>query len=73
MIVREIHVIKGGVGSNITNNMQQDTEEDGSLLEIIELAHSLRQEQLFITNEQNSYISLNESLVQNASRVAQVC
>lgn len=49
----------------------QSTSE-GNLLEIIDLAHSLRQEQLYITNEQNTFNHLNETLAKNSSNVAQV-
>lgn len=45
---------------------------EGNLLEIIDLAHSLRQEHLYITNEQNTFVSLNEALNKNSSNVAQV-
>lgn len=50
--------------------MQSNNE--GNLLEIIDLAHSLRQEQLFIANEQNTFNKLNETLLKNSSNVAQV-
>lgn len=46
--------------------------ENGNLLEIIDLAHSLRQEHLFIVHEQNSFNRLNETLNRNSSNVAQV-
>jgi len=45
---------------------------EGNLLEIIDLAHSLRQEQLFISNEQNTFIKLNESLLTNTLHASQV-
>ena len=45
---------------------------NGNLLEIIDLAHSLRQEHLFIANEQASFNRLNETLSRNSSNVAQV-
>lgn len=46
--------------------------ENGNLLEIIDLAHSLRQEHLFIVHEQTSFNRLNETLNRNSSNVAQV-
>lgn len=45
---------------------------NGNLLEIIDLAHSLRQEHLFIVNEQNTFNNLTETLNRNSSNVAQV-
>lgn len=45
---------------------------DGNLLEIIDLAHSLRQEHLYITNEQKMFRTLNDTLQANASNVAQL-
>lgn len=45
---------------------------EGNLLEIIDLAHSLRQEHLYITSEQQMFLTLNETLNKNASNVAQV-
>lgn len=45
---------------------------NGNLLEIIDLAHSLRQEHLFIANEQAAFNRLNETLSRNSSSVAQV-
>lgn len=45
---------------------------NGNLLEIIDLAHSLRQEHLFIVNEQNTFHNLTETLNRNSSNVAQV-
>lgn len=45
---------------------------EGNLLEIIDLANSLRQEHLFIQNEQNTFIKLNDTLATNSSKVAQV-
>lgn len=50
--------------------MQQT--DNGNLLEIIDLAHSLRQEHLFIVNEQNTYLKLEDTLKDKASNVAQV-
>lgn len=46
--------------------------DNGNLLEIIDLAHSLRQEHLFIANEQATFNRLNETLNRNSSNVAQV-
>lgn len=45
---------------------------NGNLLEIIDLAYSLRQEHLFIANEQATFNRLNETLSRNSSSVAQV-
>lgn len=45
---------------------------NGNLLEIIDLAHSLRQEHLFIANEQATFNRLSETLTRNSSNVAQV-
>lgn len=45
---------------------------EGNLLEIIDLAHSLRQEHLYISNEQNTFLNLNDTLIKNSSNVAQV-
>lgn len=49
-----------------------ETSSEGNLLEIIDLAHSLRQEHLYITNEQHMFLTLNETLIKNSSNVAQV-
>lgn len=46
---------------------------NGNLLEIIDLAQSLRQEHLFIVNEQNTFIRLADTLKEKAENVAQVC
>lgn len=46
--------------------------DNGNLLEIIDLAHSLREEHLFIANEQAAFNRLNETLNRNSSNVAQV-
>lgn len=43
-----------------------------TILDVLELAHSLRQEQLSIANERNSYIKLNESLQENSANASQV-
>lgn len=48
------------------------SSSDISLLEIIELAYSLRQEQLFVTNEQDNFIKLNTSLTGNSENVSQL-
>lgn len=45
---------------------------NGNLLEVIDLAHSLRQEHLFIVNEQNTFNNLTETLNRNSANVAQV-
>lgn len=45
---------------------------NGNLLEIIDLAHSLREEHLYITNEKNTFHELTLMLNQNSSNVAQV-
>lgn len=49
-----------------------DTESEGNLLEIMDLARTLRQEQLFIQHEQAAFASLAESLTINSSQIAQV-
>jgi hypothetical protein len=43
-----------------------------TLLDLIDLAHSLRQEQLFITNEQHIFARLNDSLSIDSRNVFQV-
>lgn len=45
---------------------------NGNLLEIIDLAHSLRQEHLFIAHEQATFNRLNDTLTRNSLNVAQV-
>lgn len=55
---------------NKTDTMERANE--GNLLEIIDLAHSLRQEHLYITSEQQMFLNLNETLNKNAANVAQV-
>lgn len=45
---------------------------NGNLLEIIDLAHSLRQEHLFIVNEQETFNALTETLNDNSAKVAQL-
>lgn len=52
--------------------MKMQSINNGNLLEIIDLAHSLRQEHLFITNEQDSFNRLNETIGLNSTSVAQV-
>lgn len=52
--------------------MKMQSINNGNLLEIIDLAHSLRQEHLFIANEQAAFNRLNETLSRNSSSVAQV-
>lgn len=52
--------------------MKMQSINNGNLLEIIDLAHSLRQEHLFIANEQAAFNRLNETLSCNSSSVAQV-
>lgn len=49
-----------------------DPRGDGNLLEIIDLAHSLRQEHLYVTNEQKMFRTLNATLHANAANVAQL-
>lgn len=49
-----------------------DRPGDGNLLEIIDLAHSLRQEHLYITNEQKMFRTLNATLQANSANVAQL-
>jgi hypothetical protein len=43
-----------------------------TILDVLELAHSLRQEQLSIANEKNAYIRLNENLIESTSNTSQV-
>ncbi|KAG4079273.1 hypothetical protein HA402_006996 [Bradysia odoriphaga] len=57
--------------AQINQNKMQSASE-GNLLEIIDLAHSLRQEHLYISNEQNTFLSLNDTLIKNSSNVAQL-
>lgn len=45
---------------------------DETLLDIIDLAHSLRQEQLFISHEQTSFVNLNEKLNRNSLNLSQL-
>ncbi|GAB0092754.1 Receptor-mediated endocytosis protein 6 homolog [Sergentomyia squamirostris] len=51
---------------------RMESTAGGNLLEVIDLAHSLRQEQLFISKEQNSYMTLSESLQDNATEVSEL-
>lgn len=46
--------------------------ENGGLLEIMDLARTLRQEQLFIQSEQSAFRSLNDQLTRNSSLVCQL-
>lgn len=50
--------------------MQSSSE--GSLIDIIDLAQSLRQEQLFITSERNAFGKLKENLHRNSENVSQL-
>ncbi|XP_055380440.1 receptor-mediated endocytosis protein 6 homolog isoform X2 [Condylostylus longicornis] len=50
--------------------MQPDNE--GNLLEIIDLAHTLRQEQLFIRHEQESFNNLRKTFANNSAKIAQL-
>lgn len=50
-----------------------ESSAGGNLLEVINLAHSLRQEQLFVSKEQNSFVTISETLQENASKVSEVC
>ncbi|XP_059612505.1 receptor-mediated endocytosis protein 6 homolog [Phlebotomus argentipes] len=49
-----------------------ETSAGGNLLEVIDLAHSLRQEQLFISKEQSFFVRLSETLQENTSEVAEL-
>lgn len=49
-----------------------ETSSEGNLLEIIDLAHSLRQEHLYIINEQHMFMTLNDTLNKNSTNVAQL-
>lgn len=50
--------------------MKMQSINNGNLLEIIDLAHSLWQEHLFIANEQAAFNRLNETLSRNSSSAA---
>lgn len=50
--------------------MQPDNE--GNLLEIMDLARTLRQEQLFIQSEQSAFRNLNEQLSRSSALVCQL-
>uniref|UniRef100_A0A1B0FH28 Receptor-mediated endocytosis protein 6 homolog n=1 Tax=Glossina morsitans morsitans TaxID=37546 RepID=A0A1B0FH28_GLOMM len=53
-----------------------ETNAEGNLLEIMDLARTLRQEQLFIQQEQNSFAQLTETLSQNSisiTKLAYIC
>lgn len=50
-----------------------DNDKGGTLLEVIDLAESLRQERLFISNERSSFYHLNETLLQSCNTVNEVC
>ena len=45
---------------------------NSNLLEIIDLAHSLRHEHLFIANEQDTFNQLNDDLCKNALNITKV-
>lgn len=45
---------------------------NSNLLEIIDLAHSLREEHLFIANEQDTFNQLNDDLCKNALNIVKV-
>lgn len=53
--------------------MGDDNDKGGTLLEVIDLAESLRQERLFISNERSSFYHLNETLLQSCNTVNEVC
>lgn len=53
-----------------------DNPNEISILDILELSHSLRQEKLSIENEKSNYIRLTENLSENSSeaiRIAWIC
>lgn len=45
---------------------------NSNLLEIIDLAQSLRQEHLFVANEQDTFNQLNDELCKNSLNIAKV-
>lgn len=47
-------------------------ENGGTLIDVIELAESLRQEQLLISNERSTFYRLLESLTQHCNTVTEV-
>lgn len=49
-----------------------DTNNEGNLLEIMDLARTLRQEQLFIQHEQEAFANLTENLAINSSSITRV-
>ncbi|XP_055841429.1 receptor-mediated endocytosis protein 6 homolog isoform X2 [Episyrphus balteatus] len=49
-----------------------DGDGEGNLLEIMDLARTLRQEQLFIQNEQAAFATLTESVALSSSQIAQL-
>ncbi|XP_055909631.1 receptor-mediated endocytosis protein 6 homolog [Eupeodes corollae] len=49
-----------------------DGDGEGNLLEIMDLARTLRQEQLFIQNEQAAFATLTESLALSSSQIAEL-
>lgn len=48
-------------------------EKATTLIDVIDLAESLRQEQLFISNERSTYHRLNDTLTQHCNTVTEVC
>lgn len=50
--------------------MESNTE--GNLLEVMDLARTLRQEQLFIQQEQTTFAQLTETLAENSASITKV-
>lgn len=50
--------------------MESNTE--GNLLEVMDLARTLRQEQLFIQQEQTTFAQLTEALAENSASITKV-
>lgn len=47
-------------------------ENEGNLLEVMDLARTLRQEQLFIQSEKSAFRNLNDQLTRNSALVCQL-
>lgn len=49
-----------------------ESNAEGNLLEVMDLARTLRQEQLFIQQEQATFAQLTEALTENSASITKV-
>lgn len=64
--------LTGTFGINRLSSLKMQSANNSNLLEIIDLAQSLRQEHLFVANEQDTFNQLNDELCKNSINIAKV-